>query len=162
MLPASISKPSNEQAQRQTTRVVLADDHAIVRAGIRRILRSAPDIEVIGEASDGAEALQLVTQLKPDVLLLDMEMPVLNGVVVARLLKAAQSRVRILALSAYDDEQYIVGLLENGAAGYLTKEEVPKTIIEAVRGIAQGDIGWMSERVASRVPVWSEEEHPPS
>ncbi len=122
-----------------TTRVVLADDHAIIRSGIRSLLNKAPDIEVVGEASTGVEALRLVRELAPDVLLLDMEMPEMNGLEVARQLRAAGSPVRILALSAYDDKQYILGMLASGAAGYLLKEEAPKIIVAAVRRAAHGE-----------------------
>lgn len=140
------------------TRVVLADDHPIVRAGIRNLLEKAPDIDVVGEANDGSEALRLVQELAPDVLLLDMEMPGLTGTEVARQLKAAGSPVRILALSAYDDKQYILGLLSSGAAGYLTKEEVPETIVEAVRGVSRGEEGWVSRRVAAQMAAWTRSE----
>lgn len=133
----------------RTTRVVLADDHPMVRAGIRKLLNKAADIQVVGEASDGVEALRLVEDLAPDVLLLDIEMPGLNGVEVAEQLQAAKSPVRILALSTYDDKQYILGMLANGASGYLTKDEAPQTIVQAIRGVAQGERGWVSRRVAS-------------
>lgn len=136
-------------------RVVLADDHPIVRTGIRNLLEKAPDIEVVGEAHNGDEALRFVKELTPDVLLLDMEMPALNGVDVARQLKGAGLPTRILALSAYDDKQYILGLLAAGAAGYLTKEEVPETIVEAVRGVAHGEQGWVSRRVAAQMATWT-------
>jgi DNA-binding NarL/FixJ family response regulator len=136
------------------TRVLLADDHPIVRAGIRNLLERAQGIQVVGEASGGEEALLLVNELAPDVLLLDMEMPDLKGVEVAQRLRASNSPVRILALSAYDDRQYILELLSSGAAGYLVKEEVPETIIEAVRGVARGEQGWVSRRVASQMADW--------
>jgi two-component system response regulator DegU len=140
-----------------TTRVVLADDHPIVRAGIRRLLEKAADIEVVGEASDGIEALHLVEDLDPDVLLLDVEMPGLRGTEVARRLQVAGSPVHILALSSYDDEQYIRGMLASGAAGYLTKEEAPQTLVQAVRRIARGEQGWISRRVAVQLADWSQE-----
>jgi DNA-binding NarL/FixJ family response regulator len=133
------------------TRIVVADDHAVVRAGIRSILQQSLDIEMVGEAGNGMEALRLVEELSPDVLVLDMEMPGMGGVDVARRLKAARSPVRILALSAYDDEQYVYGLLTSGAAGYLLKEEAPTTLIDAVRGISSGARGWISTRVAARM-----------
>jgi DNA-binding NarL/FixJ family response regulator len=136
-------------------RVVLTDDHPVVRSGIRQLLEKTADIVVVGEASDGAEALRLVKALDPDVLLLDMEMPGETGVQVAKQLQAAGSAVRILALSAYDDEQYIVGLLASGAAGYLTKEEALETIAEAVRGVAHGEDGWLSRRAAAQVAAWT-------
>ena len=138
-----------------TIRVVLADDHPIVRSGIRDLLEKAPDIEVVGEANDGTQAFRMVQELVPDVLLLDMEMPGLTGTEVARRLNAAAPSVRILALSAYDDKQYILGMLSSGAAGYLTKEEVPEAIIEAVRGVSRGEEGWVSRRVAARMAAWT-------
>jgi DNA-binding NarL/FixJ family response regulator len=141
-------------------RVVLADDHPVVRTGIRNLLSKSPDIDVVGEASNGTEALQMCSDLKPDVLLLDMEMPGLKGVEVAQRLRSANTEVKILALSAYDDKQYILELLESGAAGYLTKEEAPETIIDAIRGVAQGEQGWVSRRVAAQMSVWMREDEP--
>jgi len=138
-------------------RVVLADDHPVTRGGIRDLLDKAVDIEVVGEAGDGPEALRQVEELSPDVLLLDMEMPGMKGVEVARQLQAATSPVRVLALSAYDDVEYIRGVLSSGAAGYLTKEEVPQTIVEAVRGVARGEQGWLSRRVAAQMAAWAQE-----
>jgi DNA-binding NarL/FixJ family response regulator len=132
-------------------RIVLADDHPVVRAGIRTFLERASDIEIVGEARDGVQALHMVAEQVPDVLLLDMELPRISGVQVAQQLHASDSPVRVLALSTYDDEQYILGLLECGAVGYLTKEEVPETIVEAVRGVARGEAGWLSRRVTAKV-----------
>jgi DNA-binding NarL/FixJ family response regulator len=133
--------------------VLLADDHPIVRAGIRTLLQSASDITVVAEAGSGAETLELIEQVKPDVVLLDMEMPGMSGVDVAKKLKQGKSPVRVLALSAYDDTQYVRNLLANGAAGYLTKEEAPEMILEAVRGVARGEQGWMSRRAIARMSM---------
>lgn len=116
-------------------RVVIADDHAIMRVGIRNILARSTQICVVGEASNGAEAINLVNELKPDVLILDMEMPVMDGVEVARRLQATKSPVRILVLSAYDDRQYILEMLNMGASGYLIKDEAPEVIVDAVQGV---------------------------
>jgi DNA-binding NarL/FixJ family response regulator len=137
-------------------RVVLVDDHPITRAGIKRFLDQAVDVEVVGEASTGEQALELVEQLSPDVLLLDMELPDLKGVTVAKRLKESGSPVHILALSTYNNKQYIFGLLSIGAAGYLTKEEVPETILEAVRGVARGEQGWVSRKVAAVMSTWAQ------
>jgi len=115
------------------------------------LLEQAGDIQVVGEADHGKDALGLVKRLTPDVLLLDMEMPGKTGVEVARELKNANTSVRILALSAYDDEQYILNLLTEGAAGYLTKEEALDTIVDAVRGVARGEEGWLSRRATARI-----------
>jgi DNA-binding NarL/FixJ family response regulator len=139
------------------TNVILADDHPVVRAGIRNLLEEAPDIVVIGEASDGKEALRMVEELKPDVLLLDMEMPGISGAEVAHELMASGSTVHILALSAHDDKEYIQELLANGASGYLVKEEVPNAIVEAVRGVSRGERGWLSRRIAAQMSAWMQE-----
>jgi DNA-binding NarL/FixJ family response regulator len=136
-------------------RVLLADDHPIVRRGIRSLLQTAPDIEVVAEAKSGQEALNMVADMTPDVLLLDMEMPGMSGVEVAKQLKSVHSGVRVLALSAYDDGQYVRNLLANGAAGYITKEEAPEMIIEAVRGVARGEEGWLSRRAVARMSAWT-------
>jgi DNA-binding NarL/FixJ family response regulator len=139
------------------TTVLLVDDHPVVRAGIRNLLENAPDIRVVGEAGNGVDALRLVSELSPDVMLLDMELPGLNGREVAQKLQKAGSAVRILALSAYDDKQYIHELLSNGAAGYLVKDEVPEAIVEAVRGVSRGENGWVSRRVAAQMSTWMTE-----
>lgn len=132
-------------------RVVLADDHPVVRSGIRTLLDGADDIQVVGEASDGAEALQLVEELEPDILLLDMELPVVSGVDVARKLAKTERWVGVLALSAHDDEHYIIETLGAGVSGYLTKDEAPEQIVEAVRGVARGENGWLSRRVTAKI-----------
>jgi two-component system, NarL family, response regulator DegU len=106
---------------------------------------------VVGEASNGAEAIDLVNELNPDVLILDMEMPVMDGVEVARRLQANKSPVRVLVLSAYDDRQYILEMLNMGASGYLIKDEAPEVIVDAVQGVAQGEKGWISRKAALRV-----------
>lgn len=132
-------------------RVLISDDHAIMRVGIKNILSRSEEIQVVGEASNGAEALELVDELSPDVLILDMEMPVMDGVEVARQMKMLQSPVRILVLSAYDDRQYIIEMLKLGVSGYLIKDEAPEVIADAVRGIARGEEGWISRKAALRL-----------
>jgi DNA-binding NarL/FixJ family response regulator len=135
---------------------MLADDHPVARAGIRKFLNKATDLEIIAEAENGTEALELAKRLVPDVLLLDIELPGVKGMEIARELQAMDSPVKILVLSTYDDKQFIFGLLGNGAAGYLTKEEVPETIVEAVRGVARGEKGWVSRRVAAIMSAWTQ------
>jgi DNA-binding NarL/FixJ family response regulator len=134
-------------------RVVLVDDYPPVRSSIRNELQAA-GIEVVGEASDGEEALCLVERLRPDVLVLDVEMPKLNGVEVARHLKANGRRghhlPRILALSAYNNEGYILGLLDAGALGYVLKDEALETIVLAVQATARGQ-PWLSPSVVPMV-----------
>lgn len=130
-------------------RVLLADDHPIVRDGIRNLLADSMGIEVVGEAEDGAEAYQKVLDLTPDVLLLDMELPEINGVDLTRKLVEEGVAVKILALSSYSDRGYIAEMLALGASGYLIKDEVPKNIVNAIRGVAQGEQGWVSREVAA-------------
>jgi DNA-binding NarL/FixJ family response regulator len=140
-------------------RVVLADDHPVVRTGIRTLLERADDIQVVAETGKGDEVFALIETLAPDVLLLDMEMPGLSGVEVAMRLKQHGSPVRVLALSAYDDEQYIRNLLLNGAAGYLTKEEAAESIVDAVRGVARGEEGWFSRRAIAQLSALTRQEN---
>ena len=137
-------------------RVMLADDHPVTRAGVRKFLSKAADIEVIAEADNGTRALEMAKELLPDVLLLDIELPGIKGIEIARELQATHSPIKILVLSSYDDKQFIFGLLGNGAAGYLTKEEIPETIVEAVRGVARGEKGWVSRRVAAIMSAWTQ------
>lgn len=133
------------------TRVVVADDHDVVRQGLKRLLDRAPEIEVVGEARNGLQALQSVEDLQPDVLLLDIEMPLMDGIEVARRLQEAKFEVRILILSAYDDREYIRALLEIGVSGYLIKGDAPSKIVEAVRGVASGEKGWVSPQVLKKI-----------
>ena len=141
-----------------TIRVLLADDHPVVRGGIRTLIETDPNIAVVGEANGGRNALELARQLQPDILLLDMEMPDMSGVEVARRLQTEQSAVRILALSAHDDAQYIRSLLSHGAVGYLTKDEAPEFILEAIHGVWRGQDGWLSRRVAARLSFMARED----
>ena len=129
-------------------KIVLADDHPSMRAGLKAIINEAQDLSVVGEASNGQEALALTYKLSPDVLVLDVEMPFLTGIQVTQQLKAGNHPVKILILSGYNDEQYIMGLMEAGVSGYLLKEEAGDVIQETIRAIAKGEEGFMSRLVA--------------
>ncbi len=139
----------NTKIVTEEIKVVIADDHPVVCKGIHDLLQSAAGIKVLGEAMSGTKALQLVDELKPDVLILDIEMPDINGVEVVSKIVEKSLPVRILGLSSYDDRQYIAQLLSMGASGYLIKDEMPENIIEAVRGVARGEKGWVSRKVAA-------------
>ena len=130
-------------------RLVLADDHPAFLDGLAGFLGRQPGIEVLDTAADGRAALGLTRRLEPDVLVLDLEMPEMTGVEVARELEGFPTQV--LILSAYQDEDYIFGVLERGAAGYLTKQEPLQAILDAVRGVAGGETGWLSGRIADLV-----------
>lgn len=119
-------------------KVILADDHAVVRAGIRQFLESAGDIEVIAEASDGAAAIELIGQFRPDVAVLDIQMPKFTGIEVSRQVRANRWTVGVLILTSYDDDPYITAVLKAGANGYVLKTASPEEIIQAVRDVNQG------------------------
>ena len=118
--------------------VLLADDHHIVRQGIRQLLESAKDIEVIAEAGDGEEAQSLIQQLKPDVAVLDIQMPKASGIEVTRWLRAHLPEVGVLILTAYDDDPYVMAVLQAGANGYVLKTATMEDLIQAVRDVYEG------------------------
>jgi DNA-binding NarL/FixJ family response regulator len=138
----------------QMIRVILVDDHPVVRSGIRGLLEKASDIEIAGEANLGEEALRLVDETPADVLLLDMELPDIPGTRVAEQVKQTHPELKILSLSAHDDSTYVRQVLELGAAGYLMKDEAPEVILEAVRGVAHGQQGWISRGIAAQMTGW--------
>ena len=119
-------------------RILLADDHAIVRAGIRQFLESAGDIEVVAEAGDGEQAKVLMQAERPDVAVLDIQMPKATGIEVARWAKTNAQGVGILVLTAYDDDPYVMAVLQAGANGYVLKTAAPDDIIQAVRDVHAG------------------------
>ncbi|MBE0481749.1 MAG: response regulator transcription factor [Dehalococcoidia bacterium] len=120
-------------------RVLLADDHAVVRQGTRQLLEHERDIQVVGEAADGEEAVQLAVRLKPDVIIMDIAMPKLSGIEATKQIKARLPSVAILVLTGYDYDEYIFSLMEAGAAGYLLKSVHGDELIGAVRAVNAGE-----------------------
>jgi len=120
-------------------RILLADDHALLRQGIKRVLNFEDDLEVVGEAEDGQEALARTLMLKPDILLLDINMPGLTGLDVTKQLKQARTRTKIIALTIHDSDNYVLELLKNGALGYLLKDVEPSVLIKAIHVVNEGN-----------------------
>jgi NarL family two-component system response regulator LiaR len=120
-------------------RVLIADDHTLVRDGTRRILESEKDLEVVAEASNGEEAVALTSSLRPDIAIIDIAMPVLDGIEVTRQIKALYPETAILILTAHDNDQFIYNLLEAGAAGYLLKSVRSQELVDAVRALHAGE-----------------------
>jgi len=143
----------------RATRVLLADDHPTLRLGLRVLLDQAPDLVVVREAEDGEEALAQIETRVPDVAVLDCQLPGIEGTQVALEIRRRGLPVQVLALSSYDDDRYVRGMLEAGAVGYLLKEEAPETIVAAVRAAAQGE-GYFSPPVASKMAAWARGERP--
>ena len=131
-------------------RIVLADDHSVVRQGFRRILEAQTDMEIVGEASNGREALDSAAKLSPDVVVMDVAMPELNGIEATRRMGEAAPRTRVLALSMHKDSVYVREILRAGARGYLLKDAVDEDLIAAVRAVARGE-GYLSPGVADAV-----------
>lgn len=131
-------------------RVLLIDDHPIVRAGLQTVLATAADIKVVAEGASGADALHLVAQHCPDVLVLDVNLPDMNGVEVTRRLRAQETPTAILILTVRDDKETVFGLLDAGAVGYVLKDDALETLVHAVRAAARGQ-SWLSPAVAQHI-----------
>jgi DNA-binding NarL/FixJ family response regulator len=123
---------------RPLIRIVLADDHAVVREGVRRILETAPDIRVVAETSDGGQAIEAIRETRPDVAVLDIRMPKASGIDVTRWVRQNAPSTAVLVLSAYDDDPYVLAVLEAGANGYVLKNADAEDIIRAVRTVHEG------------------------
>ncbi len=131
-------------------KILLADDHAVVRQGFRLILASQPDMEIVGEAGNGREAVDLAQQIQPDVIVMDVAMPELNGIEATRRLTRLAPRTRVLALSMHRDSVYVREILRAGARGYLLKDAVDHDLLAAVRAVASGH-GYLSPEVSDAV-----------
>lgn len=131
-------------------RVVLADDHAVVRAGIREILEKSGQIRVVAEAQDGEEAQRLVDEHHPDVVVVDIQMPKLSGIEVTRWVRANHREIGVLVLTAYDDDPYVLAVLQAGANGYVLKTAAPGELIKAIEDVNQGK-SVLDNKVAQRL-----------
>jgi DNA-binding NarL/FixJ family response regulator len=138
--------------------VLIVDDHSGVRTGIKNLLQSAQDMVIVGEGGNAAEAIELAATRRPDILLLDIELPDQRGDVVMRHIRNTQPDMKVLAVSSYSDRDYILGMLENGASGYITKDEAPMMLVEAIRSIINKGISWFSPRAIRNSGIPSVEE----
>lgn len=122
------------------TRVLLVDDHTIVRQGIKALLETQEDIEVVGEAEDGRQAVEKAKQLVPDVLVIDITMPNLNGIEATHKIKKINSKIKVIVLTVHDNEEYVHQVLQAGASGYLLKESAVSDLVSAINAVEKGDI----------------------
>jgi two-component system response regulator NreC len=133
-------------------RLLIADDHAVLRAGLRLLLNSEPDMEVLGEASNGLEAVKLCDELKPDVLLLDISMPGLSGQAVAKIVKKQHPEIKILVVSMHEDESYLKEMLQAGVDGYIPKKAADVELLAAIRNTYKGEHFIHSSMTANLYP----------
>ncbi len=130
--PSEVSEPTTGVTRRRVVRVLIADDHRIVRAGLVRLLSTRPEIDIVGEAADGVEAIELAKRLDPDVVLMDVTMPRLNGIDATRALHKQVPGVRIIGLSMHDSREIAEAMTQAGAAMFLTKGGPPQVVIDAI------------------------------
>lgn len=135
------------QSLERQIKVLIVDDHPIVRTAIRSLLRAASDIVVVQEGGSGAQAIELARREKPDLILLDIELPDLRGDAVLKKIREMNLDTRVLAVTSYSDREYLLSMLENGASGYITKDEVPAKLLEAIRSIVYSGRSWFSPQV---------------
>jgi DNA-binding NarL/FixJ family response regulator len=131
-------------------RVLLVDDQALFREGLRTLLSIRPDLEVVGEAENGREAVEMAAELRPDVILMDLRMPVLNGVAATRQLQAERPECKVIVLTTFDDDEYVFDGLRAGAVGYLLKDVSSDRLVEAIRAAARGET-FLEPSIAAKV-----------
>ncbi len=132
--------PADERSDAGVVRVLLADDHPIVREGLKLLLNAQPDMRVVGEAADGESACRLADELDPDVIVIDLSMPVLNGAQATERLRRERPELRIVALTVHEEKLYLTQLLRAGASGYVLKRSAPADLVRAVRAVAAGEM----------------------
>ncbi len=137
----------------ERTRVLLADDHPVYRAGLAGLIAVSEDLEVVGQASDGVEAVALATRLSPDVAVLDLNMPGLHGIDAARQIQESNPGTKVIVLSMHDDDATIFRAVQAGARGYVVKTEAPSAVLAAIRSVAHGDAVF-SGGLAERLTAW--------
>jgi two-component system, NarL family, response regulator NreC len=142
-------------------RVLLADDHRVVRAGLRAVLGTARDISVVGEANNGKEAVAMAAELRPDVVVMDLAMPELDGISATKEIIAAKHAAHVLVLSMHAEQEHLVPVMEAGASGYVLKTEADRELVNAIRAVAHGDVYLRpaASRVLARRLVPRETEH---
>jgi DNA-binding NarL/FixJ family response regulator len=151
IMSASINDTANEKdTQKKTVRIVLADDHPIVRDGLKKLLLLEEDFEVVGEAGDGREVLEKVQQLDPDVLLLDLRMPNLDGLSALQSLQQTNKRTRVIVLTASEDKNEFVQAMKMGCSGIVLKQTAPDLIVKSIRKVFSGEI-WLDSNTTAAV-----------
>ncbi|BCX02846.1 MAG: DNA-binding response regulator [Candidatus Roseilinea sp.] len=138
------------RALNETIRLILVDDHVMLRQGTAELLRREPDLQVVAEAGNGQEALELAHALKPDIVVMDIRMPVLNGIEATRHIRRSLPEVQVLVLTAHDDDQYVFSLLQAGASGYLLKTAPVSELVKAIRQVKAGESP-LSPQIARKV-----------
>jgi len=133
-----MSETEISETQAEGIRLLLADDHAVVRSGTRELLERQPDFHIVGEAVDGEQAVRLTEELRPDVVVMDVRMPKMSGVEATKRIKAENPEVRVLVLTAHDDDEYVFALLQAGANGYLLKTSEIDELVKAIRTVYAG------------------------
>jgi two-component system response regulator NreC len=133
-----------------TIRLLLADDHAVVRSGLRMLLEAQPDFEIVGEAETGSAAVTMVGELQPDAVLMDIQMPELNGIEATRIIKEKSPKTAVLALTMHEDDQYFFEMLHAGASGYVLKRAAPDELVQAIRTVCRGEV-YLHPTMATRL-----------